>query len=317
MRQIGIGLAACLATLSLAAASTHIEKNFTLRPGGSFTLSTSVGRLHLVGGSGDSVQLVVDSDGDALASDLKFEVKEQPGNLQVIAKVPARIGLFNWGPRYKNVRWELRVPRETNVTLDTSGGSIEASNLKGSFSASTSGGGISVDQVEGVVKVDTSGGGISLSKIVGDVSAETSGGGIDLADIQGNAVADTSGGGISAEKISGDIKAETSGGSIDIVEAGGRVDASTSGGSVAVTFASGNAKGGTLESSGGGVVATIDPRVALSLDASSSGGRVHSELPVEVIGTASRDELRGTINGGGQPLHMSSSGGPVKLLKRG
>jgi hypothetical protein len=57
----------------------------------------------------------------------------------------------------------------------------------------------------------------------------------------------------------------------------------------------------------------VDPAVRLNIDASASGGRVSSDLPVTVKGTISKTSLRGTLNGGGAVLKLRSSGGGVSL----
>ena len=123
--------------------------------------------------------------------------------------------------------------------------------------------------------------------------------------------AETSGGSVDLEKISGDIRAHSSGGGIHIKEAGGRVDADTSGGSIEATFTPGNARGGTLESSGGGITVSLDPAVSLAIDA--HGNSVSSDLPLTVQGEFSRGNLRGTLGHGGENLRLRTSGGSVRI----
>jgi DUF4097 and DUF4098 domain-containing protein YvlB len=116
--------------------------------------------------------------------------------------------------------------------------------------------------------------------------------------------------------VTGDVAADTSGGGIDVSEAGGKVTADTSGGPIAVRFAAGNAKGGSLESSGGGITITVDPAAKLTLDAESSGGSVSCDLPVTVVGERERSELRGDLNGGGALLRARTSGGGIRISGR-
>jgi hypothetical protein len=66
----------------------------------------------------------------------------------------------------------------------------------------------------------------------------------------------------------------------------------------------------------------VDPAVALTIDASSSGGSVESELPVvrsddpdwpsQPFRKPARS-LRGDINGGGPVLRLRTSGGGVRI----
>jgi hypothetical protein len=113
--------------------------------------------------------------------------------------------------------------------------------------------------------------------------------------VRGTARVNTSGGSIEIDAVTGEIHAETSGGRVDIRGAGDRVEAHSSGGPVTVGFAAGNNRGGVLSTSGGGVRVEIDPKVSLTLDASTSGGGVISDVPVTTIGTISRGSLRGDI----------------------
>ena len=119
--------------------------------------------------------------------------------------------------------------------LDTSGGSIHVNDLVGDLDGNTSGGSIDLTDVKGQIRVETSGGGIDGRNLDGAVHAESSGGSIEL------------------QKVTGDIDAETSGGGIRIVDAGGHIRADTSGGRIEASFTKGNSKGGTLETSGGGI----------------------------------------------------------------
>ena len=117
--------------------------------------------------------------------------------------------------------------------------------------------------------------------------------------MRGSLTATTSGGGVDIDGVGGELFASTSGGGVEIRGAGARVEAHSSGGPVTVRFAAGNNRGGVLSTSGGGVRTEIDPRVALTIDASSSGGNVESDVPVTIQGRIDKDSLRGELNGGG------------------
>ncbi len=156
-----------------------------------------------------------------------------------------------------------------------------------------------------------------MRDVRGDVVASTSGGSIDITGVRGSLRATTSGGGIAIDTVSGELYASTSGGGVQVRGAGGRVAAHSSGGSVTVRFAAGNNRGGELSTSGGGVRTEVDPSVALTIDASSSGGGVDSELPITGQGPQepfrSSTSLRGDLNGGGAVLRLRSSGGGVRI----
>src|ERR1700687_5008247 len=75
----------------------------------------------------------------------------------------------------------------------------------------------------------------------------------------------------------------------------------------------GMAPGGDTGSSGGGVEVRVDPAVGLDVDAATSGGSVSCDLPVTVQGKISRHSLRGVLHGGGERLHVRSSGGGIRI----
>ncbi len=259
-----------------ATAGTRIEKKLDLSSGGTFRLDTDAGSVSIVGGSSDGAEIVITSKRDDIEEHFKLSFEDSGNEVRVrVERRGSRV--FNWFRSGPSLHFEIRVPKEVRVLVDTSGGRIE------------------------------------LEAIDGDVDLDTSGGSITVEDVHGKVVADTSGGGISMDDVSGDIVADTSGGGINIEQAGGSVRADTSGGPVTVVFSPGNDAGGSLSSSGGRVTARIDPSVGLDIDASSSGGSVRSDVPVTVRGSVSKTALRGQINGGGAVLKLRSSGGGIRI----
>lgn len=308
-------LPATLATVVLcwlaalpAAAQSRLEKSFTLAPGGQFRLETDLGSVRVTGREGTEVRVVVTSRRE-LDELLRFSFKEGPGELSVTARRIRRDWLGR-GSR-ASVRYEIEVPRRTRVDVSTSGGGIEVSALDSGTTLRTSGGGIEARDIEGDLVADTSGGGIRIRNLHGRARVETSGGGIEAEAVEGSIEAETSSGPIVLEGVSGNIRAHTSGGGIRIENAGGRVEADTSGGGIEASFARGNARGGSLESSGGGIVVAIDP--AVNLEIVASGNSVKTDVSLRVRGETSRGRLSGTLGKGGETLRLQTSGGSVRI----
>jgi hypothetical protein len=90
-----------------------------------------------------------------------------------------------------------------------------------------------------------------------------------------------------------------------------RLSIDTSGGSIEASFTKGNSKGGTLETSGGGIEVSVDPEADLSIQA--SGNSVKTELPIRVQGEISRGSLSGSLGKGGNTLKLHTSGGSVRI----
>ena len=67
-----------------------------------------------------------------------------------------------------------------------------------------------------------------------------------------------------------------------------------------------------LQSSGGGVDATIHKGDELGLDLDLGSGRVNIDLH-NFSGRSEKDRVKGSMNGGGIPVYMRASGGNVTV----
>lgn len=293
-----------------AVADTRMEKTLTLASGGEFHLQTDMGAVTVTGSADAGAHIVITSKRKDLDDLMTFRFEEGANSATVIAKKKHRGSWFS-SDHGGSVQYEIRVPADTRLTLDTSGGSIHVSGMRAPAKLDTSGGGIRVEDLVGDLSADTSGGSIDLKSIKGKIRVETSGGGIDGTNLDGPVHAESSGGSIELEKVTGDIDAETSGGGIRIADAGGRIHADTSGGSIEASFTKGNSAGGSLETSGGGIEVSVDPQADLSIQA--SGSSVKTELPIRVQGEISRGSLSGSLGKGGNTLRLHTSGGSVRI----
>ncbi|HEX4438977.1 MAG TPA: hypothetical protein VH854_02835 [Thermoanaerobaculia bacterium] len=302
------GLAVTLAAAPLLA-DNRLEKDLALEPGGRFSIETDAGKVVLTGSNDSGVHIVVTSKNKDLDEILTFRFDEGAGSASVVARRKHKWSMFSgW---HDNVEWQIRVPAQTRVSIDTSGGAIDVTGLRDAVKLETSGGGIHVRDLVGSLDCHTSGGGITLNDVKGTVKADTSGGGVHAKAIDGPVHAESSGGSIELDGVTGDIDADTSGGGIRITDAGGKVRADTSGGGIEATFAKGNSNGGTLETSGGGIEVTLDSAADLSIEA--SGNAVRTDLPLRVHGEISRGSLSGTLGRGGNLLKLHTSGGSVRI----
>ena len=239
---------------------------------------------------------------DDLQDRFRFQFDEGPGSVSVTAK-HRRHGVWFETERSR-VDVTVDVPFDTAVDIRTSGGSIALSGTRKPSRLRSSGGSLRVED-SADLDGETSGGAIRIREMSGSARVRTSGGSIEATHVRGSLDADTSGGSVRAEGVGGDLTAHSSGGPIRIQDAGGRVDADTSGGGVEVAFGRGNAKGGRIESSGGGITISLDPAVRLEIDAHAE--RIESDLPITTTRGFSSESLRGTLNGGGATLRISTS----------
>jgi hypothetical protein len=228
-------MVAVLASALVASASIDrtIEKSFPMKPGAKVLVNISGGTINVKVGEAGRIDLkveqIINADTEAEADEIlaKYEITaEADGDtVKFITKSQGRD--WKWsgfasGPRLKQKVY-LVVPADTDLNLDTSGGSI---GIDG--------------EISGDVRVDTSGGSINVSGGSGDMNLDTSGGSITVGRALGKLRADTSGGSIHVDYVgpnAGDVNCDTSGGSIHLgVDAKGNfdLDADTSGGRVTV-----------------------------------------------------------------------------------
>lgn len=294
-------LAACALAMPVRA-GTQINRAMKLEPGGRFVLETFAGTVNIMGSNESGADVAITSTRDDIQRDVDFDFEQNPGEVDIKAVRRDPWSFFFGGFGGGWLHYDIRVPKNTQVVIRTSGGGIKAFALAGD------------------TELRTSGGSIEASQVTGNLRASSSGGNIHAQAIHGDAQLTTSGGGIEADAVDGALRAYTSGGWIRINGVAGRVDAHTSGGSINAVFNKGDSNGGSLSTSGGWIAVKIDPAADLDLEASTSGGAVQSDLPIHRSDDWPNDDrwhrkthLRGTLGSGGDTLQMHTSGGSIRI----
>src|SRR5687767_7644521 len=191
-----------LAATSVFAADDVIRKGFNVSDGGTLRLDADYGDVTIVsGGTGVAVEIIREADGREGEERLREHkiTFAQEGN-DVIISTPDRdhdrkwFNFFDWDDF--EVKWNIRVPKNYNIHVRTSGGSIELDDVGGVVDAATSGGSIQTGRLGGVANLRTSGGSITIDGAAAKVDARTSGGSIRVGDTDGPVDVRTSGGSI-------------------------------------------------------------------------------------------------------------------------
>ncbi|HEX7151204.1 MAG TPA: DUF4097 family beta strand repeat-containing protein [Thermoanaerobaculia bacterium] len=309
MRRASLLALTFLITVSAhAAIDDTMRRGFNVSEGGKLTVNVDVGNVTIVtGGTGVAVEVVRTartSDAGRAAEVFREHAVQfaQNGN-DVTVTTDWDHDDRDWfnfgGSPLRNVKFNIRVPARYSVDVRTSGGNINVSRINGATELRTSGGNVTIEGASGDVLVRTSGGNIRIGDVNGIVDARTSGGNVMLA------------------RVGGTVTARTSGGNIKIEGSGGAIDASTSGGSIEAAFATQPRGDSRLSTSGGNVRVALAPNIGAQIDAKSNGGGVRSDVPVTVIGTQKREQLQGTIGGGGPKLTLRTSGGGIAIRPLG
>jgi hypothetical protein len=176
------------------------------------------------------------------------------------------------------LRVEVTVPKYFNADVKTIGGDVKLSALTGN------------------IKLETSSGDISVSEITGESNLKNTGGSIKVTAFKGNLTAYTTGGDIKIEGSEGEIKAETAGGDIKVNYTG-------------------NNMGMTLKTTGGDIKITLPETFKAMLDATANAGEIKTDFSVLVNKDFSGQTLNGIINGGGNIIKATTTGGKISIKK--
>lgn len=315
-------LATCL-TLS-AQTEEQIDKRFTVPANSQLVVDVGQGSLELSTHAGNEIVVSAfrkvtrrnKAEEEAFLHDHPITFAQEGGTLTIQANDRNSGSSWSWfGSNRTEAKYLITVPITFNVRLKTAGGSIAVNELTGKVDANTSGGGLKFSKVRGPLDGHTSGGAIRVSDCEGTIKIDTSGGGIDVSGGGGSLDGDTSGGGVTVKDFRGPAHVATSGGGINLENVVGSINGSTSGGSINARFSTPLTDEVKLETSGGGVTLRVPEASAFNLDASTSGGDVSTDLPITVVGKLTRGHLSGTVNGGGKPVFLRSSGGGIHVKK--
>ena len=252
------------------------EKSFPISPGKNLKVDASSGGVSVT--SWDKNEVYIKILGNEKAEDkMKFKFYNDENKVEVIAK--RKHWLFDWFSSGIKLHYEIKVPTNFNVKVETSGGSVYTANISGDLNISTSGGSIKFENVDGVFDMSTSGGSIS---------------GINF---------------------KGNLDASTSGGSLNLSGSDSKIKASTSGGGIYLDYEGIN-KGIYLSTSGGGIQIKLPEDFNASAKMSTSGGGISCQLTANNAKKISSTEFIADLNKGGNPLIAETSGGSITVIKK-
>lgn len=298
----------------------RVNENFDVPAGGKLIVDVDFGTVDVSGTSGGKV--VVDAYRKIDASDEQREkeyfedapiVVTRDGNTVTVRARSKRERNQSWSGRINmDGRYNVQLPRQFNVDLRTSGGSISVNDIKGEIKTNTSGGKLKFTQIEGPIDGRTSGGSIEMESCVGDSNVNTSGGSITVKGGRGRLDARTSGGSIAVRQYTGDTDVKTNGGALTLENISGKITGRTSAGSIDVSLADPVSADVNLDSSAGSINLAVPPKAGLDVDAKTSIGKIRTEIPMLAMKSGD-DRLQGTLNGGGKSVVLRASVGSITI----
>ncbi len=234
-------------------------------------IKVDIGSVRVEGGSQQGITYVIRNHSYSGSEDrARHEFENYKISAYVHGDTAWIVGDWEGGRPHKfSGDFVVNVPRGMDeIKVETEGGSVTTTGVRGRVDAQSGGGSIRVDDIGGTVSAETGGGSIDVGTVASDVRLHTGGGSIKVNSAKGKieaesgggsltvvsglqgAVLETGGGSIQVERCAGRVKASTGGGSIDLGDIGGGAEMETGGGSIHLS----SAKGAVRAETGGGSI---------------------------------------------------------------
>ena len=324
--QLRIALILALsASTAFAVSEENVNQQLDVSSGGKLIVDVDFGSIDVSSGPDGKASVEayrkIDSDDDAREKEYlaasPIVVSKEGNTITVRSRRQDREKRWNWsGSITMDARYTVRVPKNFNADLRTSGGTIAANGLTGEIKADTSGGKLKFTGLRGPLNARTSGGGITMKDCEGPQVISTSGGDIDSEGGSGKLDARTSGGAIAVRGFSGDTEVKTSGGKLTLENIKGGLTGKTSAGTITAALADPVPGDVSLHTSAGSIEIAVPPKAGMNVDCKASMGNIRTEIPM--LATRSDDDrLEGTLNGGGKALTLKTSVGSITIKPTG
>jgi DUF4097 and DUF4098 domain-containing protein YvlB len=231
----------------------------------------------------------------------------------VVRAVAYRKMDFPNGKPSLRISFMIYTTKSKSTVLKTNHGNIEISGMEGSQKLTTDHGDISAEQISGKLIAVTDHGNISVKESKDDIDIRTDHGDLMLNNVKGKMHAVTDHGNVSGQMIDGVLFASTSHGDVDLKNLTCSVETSTDHGNISVSVdkISGDITAGN---SNGDISFQLPKGNGLNLDLHGKGVDMNSR---EIFsGTMNKDEVNGTLNGGGAKVYARTDKGDISLSVR-
>lgn len=257
----------------------EVDKTFSITGHARVRVETDDGAVRVSTGDIKQVEIRVVYSGYKLDRDLRVSTEQNGDSVDIVAKTSGVN--FWWGPRHANLRVEVHMPLNADLTVHSGDGSVEGDSLSGNVDITTGDGSITVQGAKGNIRFHSGDGHIEARGLDGTVDASSGDGHINLE---------------------------------------GRFDAlsiRTGDGSVNARALAGSkvASNWTIHTGDGSVDLEVPGDLQANLDASTHDGHISMGLPVTVEGSFSSSSIHGKLNGGGATLSIRTGDGSIHLSK--
>jgi len=272
---VACAVLAAAATFVPAVHAEEVVKSFVVTGRANVHVDTNDGSVRVSPGDGKQVEFRVQYQGYELGKDLRVDFRQDGDKVELTARVSGHWG-FSWGHNSRNLHIEVRMPRDADLQAQTGDGAVQAEGLSGTVNIHTGDGSVKANSLNGTIDLHTNDGSISVDSLKGDIRLRTGDGSIEARDLDGKVEADSGDGHIRLAGRFDALNVKTGDGSVDI---------------------------------------NLPADFQANINATTGDGRISLGIPVTVEGTFSRSEVRGRMNGGGQPLTIHTGDGSIRLSK--
>ncbi len=271
------------AQVSPAAAATveHWEKSYSIADRAVLHVLTDDGDVRVRTWDKREVAVKITSEGWRIG-ERGVRIQQTQDGDRVDLEVRTPHWEFNFGFVIRSLRIEVWVPTESDLTLATGDGDVGVPAVHGRVDVRTGDGAINVQGARGDLRLRSGDGRIVASGIDGVLDAHTGDGSLRVDGRLDGLTLGSGDGGILAE-----------------VMPGSRV-----------------ASGWSVITGDGGVTLRVPTDLKADVEAHTGDGGIDIDLPLTISGRVTRQEVHGTLNGGGPLLRLRSGDGSIHLMAR-
>lgn len=287
-----------------------------------FTVSGPI-RLELVNASGDvtirgSSTTKVHVHGDVRSSGIGFD---SPKNRldEMLANPPIeqrgdtiRIGKDVSRVRNVNVRYEIEVPVETEISTSVASGTQTIEGVRGPVKVEAASGSIHVRNVERETQLSTLSGSIDAENIGDELRANSASGSVTVSNIKGDVRINALSGATKITHAEGRIDADSASGSVDVVGATRDVKAHAASGRIDVQGTPSATSYWDLRTVSGTVQLGVPSSSNFHLSAEAISGEIRTDVPI-VIEEQGKHSLRARMGTGGGRVEVHTVSGQIQV----
>jgi DUF4097 and DUF4098 domain-containing protein YvlB len=297
-RSAAVLLTCLLVPVLLVAADGHFDRTLQVSGAVSLDVGTGSGDIRVTTGSSNQVVVhgtihrgnwIFGGDDNAVRQVESNPPIQQNGNsIRIGYNLPEDVR------RHIAIDYDITVPADTALQAHTGSGNIDVAGVRSASQLQTGSGDIRARDLGHGLQAHTGSGNIRVESVAAPFQAESGSGDIE-ASLTGSGDVDThtGSGHIELRGVKGSLRARTGSGDI---EADGTV-------------------GGPwqLHSGSGNLRLVVGSGAGFNLNVHTSSGSIHSDLPITVQGSLNRQQLSGTVGGGGPTVEASTSSGDVEV----